>query len=100
MNLRPDKLREAQIHVFDWGVQVRVAHSEGLNPSETIYELGADFGLRSVRLNDAHTAWHRRLEAAGAIRHTVNDCPERRGSLVREWDRTSGWRERRITAPR
>lgn len=98
LNLRPDKLRQAKIHVFDWGIQVRVAHSDGLNPSETIYELGGDYRLRSIRSNDAHAAWHRRLETTGAIRHSVDDCPERRGTVVREWDRTSGWQERRLGA--
>lgn len=97
LNRRPDSLRpNAQIHVFDARIEVRIPHDDASHPAENIYELAPDYTLRRVRQSDSTPSWHRRLESAGVIKHAYEACPERRGVTVREWKRDGGWSEYRI----
>ena len=75
-----------------------VSVRERLTPLlRAVYHLSADLQPESIAMSDAYWDEHTRLSHAGAIAHSVEECPLRRdGVTVRVWSAATGWRDVRV----
>ena len=98
LSVAADTQRElARIHAFADSTEIRIVQNEKEpKPVELIFRLSTDHQVRSVRLSDEYWNWHVRLEQAGVVKHRADACAERAGFIVRQWDRTGGWSQRRV----
>lgn len=66
--------------------------SPGQGAADAIYEFTYDLELIGATYGAHYWDKHRALEAAGKLRHTREQCPERFGPReIHLWDRASGW---------
>ncbi|HEV2178092.1 MAG TPA: hypothetical protein VGW33_12975 [Terriglobia bacterium] len=77
---------------------LRVVVKEAPDPSDRYsydwaqYSFSQSFDPLGVAFSDHYWEDHRRLSAAGKIKHTVENCPERvKPITVREWSPQAGW---------
>lgn len=59
--------------------------------AEAIFEFDDDLNLLRSGVSDSYWIWHRELERAGRVTHTVNECPDGHGLPVRLWTPAAGW---------
>jgi hypothetical protein len=65
--------------------------------AEALYELSPTLELLSAAYSDRYWDEHRRLEAQGVVKHTVEQCPERTPSKIRAYRAGSGWADLSIS---
>jgi len=90
------------IGVHGNGFQVRTQEAVPGNFQETywvesIYEFSPDLELKQAMHSDSYWDFHRRLELDGKVKHSPENCPERRQpKKVLAWAPETGWRELRL----
>jgi len=85
------------------GGEIQISKNElgGGSAARAIYLLRTEpsFQIVSVRFDTDYDQMHHELERAGALRHTIDDCPERlEPKPVRMWTPAGGWTELRVPA--
>ena len=83
---------EIQISDYEW---------IGTSQPKAIYRIRTQPSIEvvSVRFDTDYDRAHHELEAAGTLRHTLDDCPERlEPKPVRMWTPAGGWTELRVPA--
>jgi hypothetical protein len=77
-------------HIRKLGDSIEIRTSEvgaGAGEGQGIFELSGNFDVRAASMTDLYWAEHRRLEAAGQLKHTPENCPERlKGRRVQVWE--------------
>lgn len=62
-------------------------------PADALYEFTPSLDLVRASYSDRYSDEHRALEAAGRIKHTVAQCPDRDGPRrILVWEPAAGWR--------
>lgn len=84
------QVQENGIHV----VVFEASLDSALGADWEIYSFSSDLEPESISVSDRYWEDHRRLSAAGKIKHSVEECPERtQPRTVREWSPAEGWKE-------
>ncbi len=86
------RLTPPTLAAFPERFEVRVPEGGEPETPESIYEFSRDVELRRASRSDTYWQWHRRLEAAGVLQHTADECRARDDLSIRGWDEKNGWR--------
>lgn len=79
------------------GIRVGVRETNGgsdpIGPDWEMYGLSSDFVPQDFTVSDHIRVLHQQLEAAGKIKHRIEQCPElHRPQALRVWSPEQGWR--------
>jgi hypothetical protein len=89
------RFNRAIVQVTGGRVIARTIELEGDAPAEAIYEFDLSLNLLNASFSERYWTAHRQLEANGALKHSIEQCPDAKGpGTIEVWRPGAGWQAR------